>query len=439
MKIKKIETNFNRHLFWNESFLHTKNYITNIENKIINIYPEITYQEIIGFGGAFTQSAGIAYNSLKSDKQQELLDNYFSLDGLNYSIGRLPVGSCDFSDCSYSYSNKKDLSDFSIQKDKEYIFPLLQSALNRRNLTLLSSPWTPPRFMKNTRMLCYGGKLLNNYKQTWADYLLKYIEAYQKEGIKIDFINVQNEPDAVQRWESCIYSAEDEADFAVNYLYPTFIRNNISTKILIWDHNKDKLFSRANSELNNTKNQQAISGISFHWYSGDHFENIKLTHNFLPNKLLIHTEGCTGYSKFNQDEEIQNGEIYAHDILGDLNSGVNAYLDWNLLLDNMGGPNHKKNFCNSPIMLNKDSTDYTKNLTYYYIGHFSKFVKPYAKRVAFSRYTDKIEITAFKNTDNSIAIILLNRNDCNFEYNIRIGNNVIHDNLDSHAIITLLI
>ena len=131
--------------------------------------------------------------------------------------------------------------------------------------------------------------------------------------------------------------------------------------------------------------------------------------------------------------------MYAHDILGDLNSGVNAYIDWNLILDNNGGPNHKLNFCNSPIMLNPDSTDYIKNLSYYYIGHFSKFIKPESKRIAYSKYTDRIEVTSFINTDNSIAIVLLNRNGFNKEYNLCINDIVIHDNLDSHAIVTYLI
>lgn len=438
MKIKKIETNYKRKLLWKESYVNTKPYKNSIENQVLNIYPNITYQEVIGFGGAFTEASGYAYSKLDLKKQEEFINDYFSADGLNYSMGRLPIGSSDFSLNSYSYSTKEDLSDFSIEGDKKYIIPLLKSAMQKKQLKLLSSPWSPPKFMKSNKMLILGGKLLNKYKQTWANYLVKYIQAYESENINIDYITVQNEPNATQIWESCLYSAEEEANFATNYLYYNFIKNNINTKILIWDHNKEKLFQRAIDELNSDESKQAISGIAFHWYSGDHFENIQLVHDAFPDKLLFHTEGCTGYSKFNPDEEVQNGELYAHDILGDLNSGINAFLDWNLLLDNNGGPNHKKNYCNSPIMLNKDNSDYIKNLTYYYIGHFSKFIKPNAKRIAFSRYTGKIELTAFKNVDNSIAIVLLNRTDNNYEYNLCINDMVIHDNLDSHAIVTLM-
>ena len=293
--------------------------------------------------------------------------------------------------------------------------------------------------MKSNKMLVLGGKLIKEHKQTLADYYCKYIKEYFKNEISINYITVQNEPNAVQIWESCLYSPEEEMDFAVNYLFPTLKRNQLNTKILIWDHNKEKLFTRSLHELKDNKSLEAISGIAFHWYTGDHFENIELTHNAFPGKLLFHTEGCTGYSKFNPKEEVKNAEIYGHDILGDLNSGIHAFIDWNLILDNKGGPNHKLNYCNSPVMINKEKDDYIKNLTFYYIGHFSKFIQTGAKRIAFSKYTSDIEITSFINPDNSIAVVLMNRNDFNKEYNLVIKDNIIHDNLDSHAIVTYLI
>lgn len=440
MEIKKYETNYKRNMYFHESNVKPKAFSLKLENQVINIYPQIKYQKIIGFGGAITEASGYSYNLLPNSKKEELLNDYFSSDGLGYSIGRLPIGSSDFSKKSYSYSYKPDLSDFSIDKDKEYIIPFIKDALNKNeNIKFLASPWSPPKFMKSNKMLVLGGKLLDKYKQTYADYISKYISSYKQEKININFITVQNEPNAMQMWESCLYSEKDEAEFAYKYLYPTFQKNNIDTKILVWDHNKEKLFSRAVSEIITNEASNAISGFAFHWYTGDHFENIELVRESFPEKLLIHTEGCTGYSKFNPNDEVKNAEMYAHDILGDLNSGVNAYIDWNLILDNNGGPNHKLNFCNSPIMLNPDSTDYIKNLSYYYIGHFSKFIKPESKRIAYSKYTDRIEVTSFINTDNSIAIVLLNRNGFNKEYNLCVNDIVIHDNLDSHAIVTYLI
>lgn len=440
MNIFKTETNYKRKLFFNTSKVNYKNYSEKLENKIINIYPEVKYQSIIGFGGAFTESTGYALSTLSDENKNKTLNEYFSDNNLNYTLCRLPIGSSDFSLKSYSYSSKPDLSDFSIEQDKKYIIPVVKQAQKiNPNIKFLASPWSPPKFMKSNKILVLGGKLLDKYKQAWANYLTKYIKEYQKENININYITVQNEPNAIQVWESCLYSPEEEKDFVINYLYPTFKENHITTKILIWDHNKEKLYSRAKKELDNNKALEAISGIAFHFYTGDHFENIKLTSETFPGKLLIHTEGCTGYSKFNPNDEVHNAEIYGHDILGDLNAGTNGYIDWNMVLDYKGGPNHKLNFCNSPIMINQEKNNYIKNLSFYYVAHFSHFIKPNSRRIACSTYSTDIEITAFENPDNSISIILLNRNNFNKEYNIVLDNAVIHDNLDSHAIVSYLI
>lgn len=440
MEIVKIETNNRRNMFFNRSIVKSKIYSEKLEKSIINVYPDIKYQEIIGFGGAFTDASGYCFSNLPENKKEDLLNDYFSKDGLNYSIGRLPIASSDFSVKSYSYSNKPDLSDFSIEKEHNYMIPLINKAKEKNpNIKFLASPWSPPKFMKSNKMLILGGKLLDKYKEIYANYLVKYIKSYSELGINIDYITVQNEPNATQVWESCVFSSKEEADFAINYLFPAFKSNNIDTKILIWDHNKEKLFSRALSEISDELSRKSIAGFAFHWYTGDHFENIKLTSDMFPEKLLIHTEGCTGFSNFKKEDEVKNAEIYAHDILGDLNSGINSYIDWNLILDNNGGPNHKKNYCNSPIMLNKEKTDYIRMLSFYYIKHFSNLIMPGAKRIAFSKYTDKIEVTSFINPDDSIVVVLLNRNNFNMEYNLCIDNDLIHDNLDSHAIVSYLI
>lgn len=221
------------------------------------------------------------------------------------------------------------------------------------------------------------------------------------------------------------------------YLYPEFVKNKIDTKILGWDHNKEKLYNRSKIIFENSFKE--VQGMAMHWYSGDYFEEIELVRKKFPDKLLIHTEGCTGFSNFRKSDEVKNGEIYAHDILGDLNAGINGFIDWNLILDNKGGPNHKRNYCNAPIMLNKNNSDYIKNLTYYYIGHFSKYIKPGAVRIGYSKFTSDIEVCSFKNLDNSIVIILLNRNDFNKEFILNFEGNTFHDNLDSHAILTFVI
>jgi len=440
MKVIRYETNFNKKLYFNQTELTTKRFPKRFESQLINIYPEVTYQKILGFGGAITEAAGYAFSKLPQEKKENLINDYFSKEGINYSIARLSIGSCDFSIKSYSYASKRNLSDFSIEKDKQYIIPMLKKAVEKNpNLACLASPWSPPWFMKNTRLLIFGGKLRSLCRQAWADYFVKYIQAYKNEGFDIKYLTVQNEPNAIQKWESCLYDSKHEADFAINYLYPTLKNNNIDAKILIWDHNKDRVYSRAKEEFSIEGSNKAISGMAFHYYSGDHYENLKLFKDLYPDKILIHTECCTGYSGFKQCDEIPNAELYAHEIIGDLNSGTNAFIDWNIMLDHEGGPNHKKNFCNSPCMLNEDASDYIKNLTYYYIGHFSKYIQIGAERIAYSKYTDKLELTAFKNPDNSIIVVIMNKFDWNIDYNLWINDKLVHDTAESHSIATLII
>ena len=409
------------------------------ENNIVIVYPEIEYQEITGFGGAITESSGYVFSKFPEDVKNKFIKDYFSEQGIGYNFCRLPIQSCDFSISSYCYSDTASLDNFSITRDKEYIIPLIKAA-QKENPTLkfLASPWSPSTFMKTNNSMCHGGKLKDEYKKLWAQYICKYIMEYAKEGIKIDYITVQNEPDATQIWESCLYNAKEEADFAFNYLLEELNENKLDTKVMIWDHNKEKVYLRS-KEIFSKDVDNKIAGIAYHYYSGDHFENLGLVREKYPEKLLIHTEGCTGISINRSKRQIQNAEIYAHDIIGDLNAGGNAYIDWNILLDYFGGPNHVHNYCNSPVMSYITGKNYKKNASFYYIGHFSKFIKPGAKRIAFSKYTSNIEVTAFKNFDNKLVIVLLNRTDKSEKINIVLNGKCHSEIIQKHSIVTYVI
>ena len=441
MKILKIETNLKRNLYLKETEVkHTKKYDGKPENNVLNIYKDLELQQVLGFGGAFTDSTCYVLNKISSENKDKIINEYFGENSLNYSLGRLTIGSSDFNQKSYSYSYKKDLSDFSINEDMNYIIPIIKKAQSRnKDIKFLASPWSPPAFMKTNKMLKLGGRLNEKYYSLWAEYLAKYVLEYQKQNISINYMTIQNEPNATQIWESCKFTAEEEASFLKQYLYPTFKKNNLNTKFLVWDHNKDNIVNRNIDTLVKYGALDYAEGIAFHWYTGTHFENLQILRNLFPNKLLIHTEGCTGYSKFKPEDELFNAEMYASQIIGDFNSGVNGFIDWNMVLDNKGGPNHVKNYCNSPIMLNKDNTEYIKTPSFYYIAQFSKYINPGAKRIAFSRFTENIDMTAFKNPDNSVVVILLNRNNYNIEYNLCFQNQYFHDNLDSKAIVTFII
>ena len=429
MKITKIESYKNSYL--KESKINPKQYSEKLETHIINIYPDLEKQKIIGFGGAITESSAFCYSLLPKEKQEKFLKEYFDN---NYSICRLCIGSSDFSLKSYSYATKKDLSDFSIAHDLKYVIPLIKDAQKLNpNIKFLASPWSPPAFMKTTKILALGGHLSPKYQILYAEYLTKYILAYKEQGINIDFLTIQNEANAIQIWESCLFSSQQEADFVQNYLSPCFEKNNIKTKILIYDHNKEKLLLRANEEFSNNTTRNLISGIAFHWYSGDHYENIELVRKLYPEKLLFHTEGCFGYTKQECNYH------YAQDIIDELNAGTDAYIDWNLILNCKGGPNHVRNYCMSPIMLNKTNTDYIKHLNYYYIQHFSRYIKPNSKIIEHSKYSRNISALSAKNPDNTIIVVILNESSTQTPFTLCIKNSYFKDTIKSHSIITYIL
>jgi O-Glycosyl hydrolase len=237
-----------------------------------------------------------------------------------------------------------------------------------------------------------------------------YIREYRKNGISVRGVTVQNEPLATQQWDSCIFTAEEEREYVCSYL-----RNALDAlggekiAISIWDHNKEKLVERAGETLAADGAADKIQGIAFHWYTGDHFEEVQEVRRMFPDKELVLSEGCVEYSRYSSVDPVEYAEIYAHDIIGNFNAGTNAFIDWNMFLDAGGGPNHAGNFCDAPVMCDTENDTFTLRKSYYYIQHFSRFIHPGAKRMLLSRYTDKIEGTAFRNPDGSSVAVLLNR------------------------------
>ena len=340
--------------------------------QLLQVYTDIRDQTFQGFGGAFTQAAAETFFSMDEVDQGRVMDMLFGLEGLDYTCGRVAVGACDFSEGNYAYSVSEQtfLDDFSVACDEKQILPLLRLAKQRYpQLRLLASPWSPPAWMKTTGEMCRGGRLRPECYDSYAEYLVRFLKAYEQAGVPIEYLTVQNEPEAVQTWESCLYTAEQEQQFIREHLMPALRRNGIICKLLVWDHNKEKAFTRAHEIFSDASVRDMVAGIAFHWYSGDHFENIALCRRMYPEKELVFTEGCVELTVSNtvmamratQGEgestavhgEWRYGECYGHDIIGNLNAGMNWSLDWNLLLDEKGGPNHVGNYCSAPLIYDK--------------------------------------------------------------------------------------
>ncbi|WP_105616575.1 glycoside hydrolase family 30 protein [Vallitalea okinawensis] len=409
----------------------------------IDIHMDQEYQEMIGFGGAFTEAAAVTLSKISTDKRQEVLERYFDQEkGIGYSLGRVHIHSCDFSLGNYTYveENDHELKSFSISRDKTHIIPLIKDAMKQRGdgIKLLASPWSPPAWMKSNHEMNNGGKLLDSYKDIWARYYTKFIKAYEDEGLDVWGITVQNEPAAVQVWDSCIYSAEEERDFIKDHLGPTMYKEGLQdTKILIWDHNRDIMVERAKRILEDDEAAQYVWGTGFHWYVSEEFDNVGKVHQLFPDKHLLFTEGCQeGGVKLG---EWYTGERYARNMIGDFNNWCEGYLDWNIVLDETGGPNHVNNLCDAPIIADTQANELHYNSSYYYIGQFSKYVMPGAKRIGSCSQDNKLKVCAFKNPNEDIILILLNESEAALNYCFKVADEQFNAVAAPHSIRTYVV
>ena len=444
-KMKRITTCEAENRLWDEEEMNV-DLITDCMN-VINIYPKVEFQKISSFGGAFTEASAHNYILMSEDRRKEMIEAYFGRSGLCYNAGRIHMNSCDFGLGNYTYVEEGDLElkTFDISHDEKEVIPLICDAMKtakeagNETLHFLMSPWSPPAFMKTNGDMNHGGKLKTECREAWAEYYTKFIKEYKKRGIAIDALTVQNEPEAIQTWDSCIYTAEEEAEFVADYLGPAMRKSGLAdVGIFIWDHNKEALFDRYETSLKNEKVKQYIKGAAVHWYTGDHFESIELVKKEYPDTEVIFTEGCVEYSRFADTKETAKAEMYAHDMLGNLNAGISAFYDWNLFLDEKGGPNHVGNFCAAPVMCNTENDTFEKRLSYYYIGHFSRYIQAGAIRIGITRFSTDIEASAFKNPDGSLVVLVLNRSDKEQNIVIKEQGSGVSVRIAAHSISTFI-
>ena len=403
------------------------------EGKVyVFVDPSKTFQPLIGIGGALTDAAAETFAKIPPARQDELIAAYYSTErGIGYTLGRTNINSCDFSSASYTYvaEGDKDLTSFSIAPDLRYKIPLIKRAMaaSGNRLKLFASPWSPPAYMKSNKDMLHGGTLLPEYYHAWALYYTKFIKSYRAAGVPLWGITIQNEPMATQPWESCIYPAEVERDFLKHHLGPVMAQEGTSdVHIMVWDHNRDLIVQRAQAIFDDPDATKYAWGIGFHWYddwSGgtQMYDNVALVNRLYPDKHLLFTEGTpanfdsTGYARWSL------GEAYGRSMIHDFNSGAEGWTDWNILLDDKGGPNHVGNFCFAPIHADTRTGKLIYTNSYYYIGHFSKFIRPGAKRILAAASRSMLLTTAFVNEDGTVAVVVMNPTATGGQYNLVVG------------------
>ena len=412
--------------------------------------PKHSFQTLLGMGGALTDAAAETFAKLPKAQQQELLRAYYNpTTGIGYTLGRTSIHSSDFSSGSYTYvaDNDKELKTFSVKHDEQFRIPLIKQAMAAAGgkLTLFVSPWSPLAWMKDNHDMLKGGHLLPQYRQLWADYYVKFIREYERQGIPIWGLTVQNEPMATQTWESCVYTADEERDFIKGFLGPTLAKAGLgSRKLMAWDHNRDLVWQRASAVLDDPQAAKYVWGIGYHWYetwtgSSMLFENLRRVRETYPDKNLMLTEASIERFDLAKVNDWTLGEHYGQSMIGDFNAGSVGWTDWNILLDETGGPNHVGNFCFAPVIADTKTGKLIYTNAYYYIGQFSKFIRPGARRIVASSNRDVLQTTAFRNPDGSVAVVVMNQTDQPRDFQLMLAGQGAKTTAAAHSIMTFVV
>lgn len=455
-----------------------------LESGVINVYPGITYQNIEGFGGAMTETSAYLLSKMSPETRRAALEKFFGEDGNALNFIRVPIDSCDFSLEEYQAVEDPiadpELKTFSLKRDQLYVLPVLKEALaiSRRPISVLMSPWSPPKQWKTPPARpkndasvyggmmrqqidydnpgrCHGGSLKPEYYGAWARYLVKYVQAYLDEGVPVTMLTLQNESIAATNWDSCVWTAEQQKTFLRDHLYPAMVEAGLSDRVglYIWDHNKERVLEWAMDVIDDTT-RDMVQGIAFHWYSGDHFEAVKMTTEMFPNLVMLFSECCPlhqpgrvgfggfggfgGSSKTPETVEYEDAVNYAHDLIGNINAGMQRWIDWNLCVDKDGGPRHVPMGFSASMIANDDGS-FRTDLMFDYIGHFSRYIQPNAKRIGFSRCDDKVEVTAAKNPDGSVVLVVLNRGNDDASYALRMNGLVARISAPARTLSTIVL
>lgn len=437
-------------------------FVTSENHSEITINQDTRYQEIIGFGGAFTEATAYNLSKLSPSNRTEVLNAYFSNVGSDYSLTRTHMNSCDFALNSYSYSPVEgdvQLVNFSVEEDQNDLIPLILDAqkISENGFKIIASPWSASPWMKDNNDW-RGGKLKEEYYDTWALFFSKYVDAYRSEGIDIWGFTVENEPYGNGgNWESMHFSPSEMSRFVKDHLGPRLEMDGKEEIVILgFDQNRQGIPEWADEMYKDEDVKKYFDGMAVHWYEStyDYFpEELSYVHRSAPEKLIIQTEACvdnqipvwkndswywekeaTDWGYYWREEEnrylhpkYSPVNRYARDIIGCLNNWVQGWIDWNLVLDRQGGPNWAKNWCVAPVIVDTENDDIYYTPIFYVLQHFSKFIRPGATVVGVNASDDALMVTAAENVDGSLVIVVFNEGEQlrSFQLVTEYGNSIV--------------
>lgn len=440
----------------------------------IQLIPDQEFQTITGFGGSFTEASAYLLNKLGTENREKILEAYFGESGAKYSLTRTHMNSCDFSLSNYSYApieGDTSLVHFSVDEDRDDLIPMIKGAMakSKDGFKILTSPWTAPPWMKDNKNWV-GGKLLPEYYDTWALFYSKYLDAYKAEGIDIWGFTVENEPlGNGNNWESMHFSAEEMTLFVQNHLGPKLEADGKGdVKILGYDQNREHLKHWVDEMFKNDSTSKYYDGTAIHWYASTYEvfpEELQYAHLKAPNKYLIQSEACVDAEvpRWQDDAWYWSKEAtdwgwdwapeadkplhpkyvpvyrYARDMIGSLNNWVDGWIDWNMVLDRQGGPNWFKNWCVAPVIVDPDADEVYFTPIYYTMAHFSKYIRPGAKRIGVNNANKSLQVTAAKNPDGSLVVVLLNESKSPQNFRLTLDEETNDVSIQGQAIQTIII
>lgn len=372
---------------------------------------DIQYQKIEGFGYTLTGGSAYLLHQMPLQNRAAILKELFGQgpNDLNINYLRISIGASDLDATVFSYDDLKegevdpDLKKMSIAKDQEFLIPILKEIQSiQPNLKLIASPWSPPVWMKDNGK-SKGGHLLTKYYETYAQYFVKYIQLMRAEGLQMNAVTIQNEPEHGGNNPSMLMSAAEQTIFIKNHLGPAFKKQGITTEIVIWDHNADNP-NYPIQILNDSVAKSFISASAFHLYLG-HESALSKLHQAHPDKKIYFTEQWTGAKGSFEGDFMWHMQ---HIVIGTMSNWSSMVLEWNLSNDPTYGP-HTPGGCTECLgALTITGSDFKRNVSYYIIGQVAPFLPAGSVRIQTTSSNTQIQSIGFKRPDGKKVLVALN-------------------------------